>query len=89
MVPITLVLALAALLVVGVVIRRRGAASPDAEDVDTPESATRDELILAIAELDNRLENNEITEQEHQHQRQILKARLLEREMDARETLEK
>ena len=86
--PIALVLALAALLVVGVVIRRRGAASPAAEDVEAPESATRDELILAIAELDNRLENNEVTEQEHQHQRQILKARLLEREMDAREPLE-
>ena len=29
----------------------------------------------------------EVTEQEHEHQRQILKARLLEQEMDTRETL--
>ena len=86
-VPIALVLGLAGLLVIGV-IRRRGAPQV-AENIDVQGVSTRDELIRAIAELDNRLENNEVTEQEHQHQRQILKARLLEQEMDAREPLEK
>ena len=84
-VPITLVLGLAGLLIVGI-IRRRGVPQV-AESSAVQGVPTRDELIRAIAELDNRLERNEVTEQEHEHQRQILKARLLEQEMDTRETL--
>ena len=84
-VPIALVLGLAGLLVIGIIIRRRGAPSV-AENSAVPGVSTRDELIQAIVELDNRLQRNEITEQEHKHQRQILKARLLEQEMNTRET---
>ena len=85
--PIALVLGLSGLIVIGIV-RRRGARSV-AEDSVAQEVPTRDELIQAIVDLDNRLERNEVTEQEHEHQRQILKAKLLEQDMSAREALEK
>ena len=84
-VPITLVLGLAGLLVIGIV-RRSGVPSVAASSA-VKGASTKDELIGAIVELDNRLERNEVTEQEHKLQRQILKARLLEQEMNARETL--
>ncbi len=84
-VPITLVLGLAGLLVIGIV-RRSGVPSV-AGNSAVKGASTKDELIGAIVELDNRLERNEVTEQEHKLQRQILKARLLEQEMNARETL--
>ena len=84
-VPITLVLGLAGLLVIGIV-RRSGVPSVAANSA-VKGASTKDELIGAIVELDNRLERNEVTEQEHKLQRQILKARLLEQEMNARETL--
>ena len=84
-VPITLVLGLAGLLVIGI-IRRSGVPSVAANSA-VKGASTKDELIGAIVELDNRLERNEVTEQEHKLQRQILKARLLEQEMNARETL--
>ena len=84
-VPITLVLGLAGLLVIGI-IRRSGVPSV-AGNSAVEGASTKDELIGAIVELDNRLERNEVTEQEHKLQRQILKARLLEQEMNARETL--
>ena len=83
-VPIALVLGLAGLLIIGIVRRRVPQVAENSAVQGVP---TRDELIRAIAELDNRLERNEVTEQEHQHQRQILKARLLEQEMNSRETL--
>ncbi len=84
-VPITLVLGLAGLLVIGIV-RRSGVPSVAANSA-VKGASTKDELIGAIVELDNRLERNEVTEQEHKLQRQILKARLLEQEINARETL--
>ena len=84
-VPMTLALGLAGLLVIGVVRRRR--AAPVTESSAMPEASDRDELIMAIAELDDRLERNEVTEQEHQEQRRVLKGRLLEQEMNARESL--
>ena len=86
-VPMTLALGLAGLLIVGVVRRRR--AAPVTESSAMPEASDRDELIMAIAELDDRLERGEVTEREHNSQRQILKAQLLEHDMSARETLEK
>ena len=85
-VPITLVLGLAGLLVIGIV-RRSRVPAVAANSAANKGVSTKDELIGAIVELDNRLERNEVTEQEHKLQRQILKARLLEQEMNARETL--
>ena len=84
-VPITLVLGLTGLLVIGIV--RRSRVPSTAGNSAVPGVSTKDELIRAIVELDDRLERNEVTEQEHKLQRQILKARLLEQEMNARETL--
>ena len=86
-VPITLVLGLSALLVIGIVRRRR--VPSVAENSAAQGASTKDELIRAIVELDDRLQRNEVTEEEHENQRQILKAQLLEQEMSARETLEK
>ena len=83
--PITLVLGLAGLLVIGILRRRRVPLVAESSDVQGV--STRDELIRAIVELDDRLERNEVTEQEHEHQRQILKARLMELEINARENL--
>ncbi len=87
LVPIALVLGLAGLLVIGILRRRRVPLVAEGSAVQGV--SNRNKLIRAIVELDNRLERNEVTEQEHEHQRQILKARLLEQEMNARETLEK
>ena len=86
-VPIALVLGLSGLLIIGIV-RRRGVPSVS-EDSVAQGVPTRDELIKAIVDLDDRFQRNEVTEQEHQDQRLILKAQLLEQETSARKTLEK
>ena len=86
-VPITLVLGLAGLLVIGILRRRRVPLVAEGSAVQGV--STRNELIQAIVDLDDRFQRNEVTEQEHNSQRLILKAQLLEQEMNAKETLEK